>query len=99
MKSGNNLKGLKRWNVTEIQSRETNDIQNKKDSLQHSHHRSVGLTVIDGRANDKGIGLSFPLILVFLSAHLAFSLFFLSNRSGRVPVRESEIILMSVSLT
>jgi hypothetical protein len=26
-------------------------------TLQHGHHRSVGLTIIDGRANDKGISL------------------------------------------
>ncbi len=35
---------------------------------------------------------------VGLSAHLAFCLFFLLNRSECVPVRDSEIILMSVSL-
>jgi len=35
---------------------------------------------------------------VGLSAHFAFCLFFLLNRSEWVPVRESEIILMSVSL-
>ena len=33
-----------------------------------------------------------------LSAHFAFCLFFLLNRSEWVPVRESEIILISVSL-
>ena len=35
----------------------------------------------------------------YLSAHFAFSLFFLLNRSEWVPVRESEMIFISMSLT
>ena len=54
-------------------------------TLQHGHYCSIGLTVIDGRANDKGIGLAeflYDTVADVIIKHTVSQLFHLTLTTG-----------------